>query len=360
MARILVVDDEVIITSHLEHRLEEMGYEVVGQACSGESAVQLARSLQPDLVLMDIVMPGRLDGIEAARIIRAELRIPVIFLTGYASEQFIRRAKTVQPLGYIVKPYQEQELWAVIEMALARISSCLDPMDREAEPISNIAASISHNLNNLLTALMLNLQMAKDQLDRESAVWPRIEGMEQAADKIRDFVQDILFFSDNAPLMIREVDLGQLLKESTMEVVEDLAVVCEFYVSHDLEPLQADPEQLRRALASLVRRATRAGGGSGATVQILAENVALERESRLPLPAGRYAMVAVQGVLPPEQWQGCAGAMEQPPAGEEPIGWLGLSLARVVARRHGGCLETSLGNGKSARYELYLPLDSRG
>ena len=118
MHKIMVVDDEVIITSQLEKRLIKVGYEVVGSASSGEDAVDMARRLRPDLILMDIVMPGKLDGIEAAEIIVAEMDISVIFLTAYANDEFIKRAKSVEPFGYIVKPFRDTELRAVIEVAL--------------------------------------------------------------------------------------------------------------------------------------------------------------------------------------------------------------------------------------------------
>ena len=118
MHRLLVVDDEVAIAMQLEERLTFMGYKVVGMASSGEEAVSMAKDLRPDLILMDIVMPGKIDGIDAAEIIKEELDIPVIFLTGYTQNQFIERAKITGPFGYIVKPFQEREIKAAIEVAL--------------------------------------------------------------------------------------------------------------------------------------------------------------------------------------------------------------------------------------------------
>jgi len=118
MAKILVVDDEATITTHLEEKLQSLGYEVVGRASSGPEAVALARQHLPDLVLMDIVMSGDYDGIEAARIIQEELEIPTVFLTAYGDDQLIARAKTVQPLGYVLKPFQDMALKAAIDVAL--------------------------------------------------------------------------------------------------------------------------------------------------------------------------------------------------------------------------------------------------
>lgn len=120
MYKIMVVDDEVIITAQLERRLTLMGYDVVGRANSGEKSIDMAMRLRPDLILMDIVMPGEVDGIDAAGKIRKEMDIPIIFLTAYADDLYVSRAKEVEPYGYIVKPFQENEVRATIEVALYR------------------------------------------------------------------------------------------------------------------------------------------------------------------------------------------------------------------------------------------------
>jgi two-component system, response regulator PdtaR len=126
MSKILVVDDEAIITMQLEERLHAMGYTVAGMAASGEDAIEKARRLAPDLILMDIVMPGRLNGIEAARTIIGELDIPVVFVTSYADDAIIEKAKQVRPYGYIVKPFNELEIKAAIEVALFRKTAELE------------------------------------------------------------------------------------------------------------------------------------------------------------------------------------------------------------------------------------------
>jgi CheY-like chemotaxis protein/DNA-binding PadR family transcriptional regulator len=123
MSKILVVDDEAIITMQLEERLTVMGYTVAGMAASGEDAVEKARGMKPDLVLMDIVMPGKINGIEAAKTITRELDIPVVFVTAYADDNIIEKAKSARPYGYIVKPFNELEIKAAIEVALFRKAS---------------------------------------------------------------------------------------------------------------------------------------------------------------------------------------------------------------------------------------------
>jgi len=118
MHRVMVVDDEAVITTQLEERLASMGYAVVGAASSGEEALEMAKQVEPDIILMDIVMPGTLDGIDAAKEVREKLDIPVIFLTAYADDRLVKKASHVGPFGYIVKPYQEREIRAAIEVAI--------------------------------------------------------------------------------------------------------------------------------------------------------------------------------------------------------------------------------------------------
>jgi len=116
--RMLVVEDERIVSLDLQRRLKAMGYEVVGSAVSGEEAIQKAETLRPDMVLMDIMLDGELDGIQAAEIIRSRLTIPVIYLTAYADSATLERAKITEPFGYILKPFEERELHGHIEIAL--------------------------------------------------------------------------------------------------------------------------------------------------------------------------------------------------------------------------------------------------
>ena len=118
--RIMVVEDEGIVARDLQNRLERMGYVVCAVASSGDEAIQKAGEARPDLMLMDIVLKGRMDGIEAADTIRRRFGTPAIYLTAYADEGTLQRAKVTGPHGYILKPFSERELRTNIEVALYR------------------------------------------------------------------------------------------------------------------------------------------------------------------------------------------------------------------------------------------------
>lgn len=122
-ARILIVEDDRIVARDIQHQLSRMGHVVVGMSASGEDAVRMACSQQPDLVLMDIRLEGEMDGIEAARRIRDAHRIPIVFLTAYANDEVVHRASLTEPFGYLLKPFEEPQMRTVIQMALYKHAS---------------------------------------------------------------------------------------------------------------------------------------------------------------------------------------------------------------------------------------------
>ncbi len=117
--RVIIADDESVIRADLREMLTNLNYLVVGEVGDGQSAVNLAREVKPDVVIMDIKMPD-MDGIEAARILTREKVAPVLLLTAYSQRELVDRAKEAGVVGYLVKPFREQEVVPAIEVALAR------------------------------------------------------------------------------------------------------------------------------------------------------------------------------------------------------------------------------------------------
>ena len=119
-SKIMIVEDESIIAEDLADSLEDMGYIVVDIVSSGEEAILMAAEKQPHLILMDVMLQGEIDGITAAEEIYSSLQIPIIFLTAYSDNQTLQRVKATNPFGYIVKPFEERNLYLTIEIALER------------------------------------------------------------------------------------------------------------------------------------------------------------------------------------------------------------------------------------------------
>ena len=116
--KIMIVEDEWITADDIKMSLQSLGYTVASVVSSGEEAIQKAEKDRPDLVLMDIVLQGEMDGIEAANQIHSCYDIPIIYLTAYADEKVLERAKITEPFGYIVKPFINEDLKIAIEIAL--------------------------------------------------------------------------------------------------------------------------------------------------------------------------------------------------------------------------------------------------
>jgi len=119
--RVIIADDEALIRLDLREMLTSLGYLVVGEAGDGRSAVNLARELRPDIVIMDIKMPD-MDGIEAARILTEERIAPVLLLSAYSQRDLVERAREAGVAGYLVKPFRENDLAPAIEVALSRFA----------------------------------------------------------------------------------------------------------------------------------------------------------------------------------------------------------------------------------------------
>jgi PAS domain S-box-containing protein len=153
--RILVVEDENIVALDIKMRLERFGCQVIATVPSGEEAIEQALAAKPDLILMDIKLRGKLDGIDAARQIQAWSNIPIIFLTAFADEPTMQRAINAEPFGYILKPFDERELNLVIQVTLFRYQMeerlrLSEAAEREQRALAEALSDIAKTLNSTL------------------------------------------------------------------------------------------------------------------------------------------------------------------------------------------------------------------
>jgi len=130
--RILIVEDEGLIARDIENMVRQAGYEICAVAGTGEEAVEKAETTHPDLILMDIILGGEMDGVEAAEKIRDQFSLPIIYLTAHTDENTLQRAKLTEPVGYTLKPVEQKELMTVIEMALYKHQMEIKLKERQA------------------------------------------------------------------------------------------------------------------------------------------------------------------------------------------------------------------------------------
>lgn len=139
-ASVLVVEDESIVAKDIKLNLEKLGYKVVGTVATGEKAIEQAIELKPNIILMDIMLKGKMNGIEATGFIKENLNIPVIYLTANADDNTVDKAKYTEPHGYIIKPFTQTDLHTAIEMALHKFEKETD-LKKERDLLYKIVES---------------------------------------------------------------------------------------------------------------------------------------------------------------------------------------------------------------------------
>jgi two-component system sensor histidine kinase/response regulator len=292
--RILVVEDQVVVAADLETRLSRMGFMVCGLAASGEAAIGLAREYRPDLVLMDIRIQGKLDGIEAAAILRRELDLPVIFLSAFSDEPTLQRAKLVGPHGFLVKPFDERELRLNIEVALhkhagerelaaahreilelnasleARVNERTAQLNAALNEIEGFVRAVVHHLRSPLRAMegyshLLQTEYAR-HLPAAASQFPQV--ICGNAMRMARLVDDLVEFVNLRGLTLcpARVDIAGVAREVLDELIAaEPGRQLDIHIA-ELPACKADPALLRRLLTALLSNALKFSRGKAPAV----------------------------------------------------------------------------------------------
>ncbi len=207
-------------------KLRKFGYGVAGPVPTGEEAVSMAEEVRPDVVLMDIHLAGTIDGIDAARDISEAFRIPVIFLTAYADEQTLERAKEAKPFGYLIKPFRERDLHATIRMAQER-----SRLEAELEAANHELDSFSYSVSHDLRAPLIAIDGFSRILEESYMTFLPPDGQEclqrirQAATNMDKLVNDFLRLSrvTRASLVMDRIDISSMAIEALEELSREHA-----------------------------------------------------------------------------------------------------------------------------------------
>lgn len=290
--KVLVVEDEGIEALDIQHRLIAAGYTVPGIAMSGEEAVAMASEMCPDIVIMDIMLQGKLDGVMAARQIRDLIDIPVIYLTAFADDCTLDRAKITEPYGYIVKPVKERELAISIEMALYKHAmekklkeevrkayACL-----EERVVQRTAALQSTNVQLIEEIKQRHLAENKLQdknIELKRACAAKDSFLAKMSHELRTPLNAIIGFTGTLLMKLpgpltaeQEIQLDNVLVSAKylLSLINDLL---------DLSKIESGKVELKHELIScgtVIREIT-------ATMAMLAENKGLSLKCKIPEPA---------------------------------------------------------------------------
>jgi signal transduction histidine kinase len=228
--RILVVEDERIIAYDIKYCLEKSGYIVPAIAAYGEHAIEKAAELQPDLILMDVMLKGDMSGIEAAAQIVSRFHIPVVYLTASSDDNTLQKAKTTQPFGYILKPFEETQLITTIEIALNKhqtemiMREALEKEKQMRELKSRFVSMVSHEFRNPLSTILTSTELLTNhnhQLNEEKKT-EYIHHIQNAVKHLNQLLNDVLLIGkaeiDKASVNPVPIDLENFCQDLVSEI----------------------------------------------------------------------------------------------------------------------------------------------
>lgn len=292
--KILIVEDESIVAMDIADKLEKLGYEVVDLVDSGELAIETVADKQPDLVLMDIVLQGDIDGIQTAEYIKTNFQIPVVYLTAYADKNTLERAKITEPYGYILKPFKEAELNATIEMALSRINAenkikadlnLSKQLRQKAEELSEIRARYiymtSHEFRTPLAVISLSAGLLKEcsQKMSEQKKAQHFNLIQRSIKNMNQLLEEVLTLGKAEAGQIKFDPQPIDLVSFCCEIIEEQQlgntshIPIEFIVNGNCTGICMDRQLLRHILTNLISNSIKySPKGSPVSVTLTCEN----------------------------------------------------------------------------------------
>jgi signal transduction histidine kinase len=225
--KILIVEDEWIIALDIKRHLSKLGYSVTGMANSAEKALDLVAQTKPDLVLMDIYLQGETTGIEASELIRQQFNLPIVFLTAHADETTLAEVSATHPQGYVVKPFEEQDLSIAIQLALANHraeQAVQQALEKEKQlyalklihtgkmsSLGQLIASVAHEINNPVNFIGANLSHVDNYTqDLLALIDLYQQGYVHSSPEIQDKIEeiDLDFLKEDLPQILSSIKMG--------------------------------------------------------------------------------------------------------------------------------------------------------
>jgi signal transduction histidine kinase len=357
---ILIVEDELLIAKNLSHKLEKLGYQIADIVSSGADAIQRAGEIKPDLILMDIVIKGDIDGIETAAIIHQKLDIPIIYTTAYADDETLQRAENTGSYGYLLKPFKEREMHATIKIALSKHQEAVDMQKlmalaaAKSENRSRFVSMAYHDLNTPLTTIQLSAEMLEDSdLQMPAGTTNKnLTRIKKAVSNMSELLDDILMLSKaeagKVSLNFNQLNVTDFctsILEELQPIVTDKHLVS-FLVQ--TEPLDAnlDAKLLHHLLTNLLSNAIKYSPNGG--------NISLELSCK-----NQQIIFCIrdEGIGMTPEYQGKLFQQFERGANVGKIkgSGLGLCIVKHIVDLHGGTISVESAIGKGTTFIVALP-----
>lgn len=358
--KILIVEDELIAAESLSLDLEKLGYQVCGVVNSGEKAIEKVNKSNPDLILMDIMLKGKMDGITAAQVIYTQYKTPIIYLSAYGDNETLVRAKSTPVYGYLVKPYKIVDVSTTIAMAWAKYQ---DDLRKEADLCAEkklnqiktqALATASHDLRTPLTNILGYTELIRDYGDRISPDKKEryFNFIKSAVVKMTDSLEDLL--------LISKAEEGKItLYPQHFNLVEYLSIIVDEYNnltdSHEIKlycnqenySVYLDKKILNHILNNLISNAIKYSPEGGKVTL----NLTCQKHQFI-------LSIEDEGIGMPEDYQAKLFTLFERGSNVGSIkgNGLGLSIVKKAVELHGGKIEVQSKENEGTKFIVTIPI----
>jgi len=365
-ANIMIVEDNATVAADCNDCLINLGYNVTSIQASGEESIIKAETEMPDAILMDIHLRDKMDGIQTAEQIYNKLQIPVVFLSAYADPELLEKAKKVGSFGYLIKPFEERELYATLEMALykAKTENKHKQMEtqiqllQKIESIGILAGGLAHDFNNLLSIILGNINMAENNLQDSESASDYLKYAEKACMKANALTKKLITFSKGGSPFKNKSSIDKLLKETVLDVFKDTNIQPELFLPDDIDPIQIDCYQIKQVINNIAVNAKEAMKNKG-KFKVYYENIDLIKEDNYLLVPGKYIKLSFTdsgiGILKENINKIFDPYFSTKEMGVNKGQGLGLSICHSIIAQHDGLITVESEHNAGTTLSIYLP-----
>ncbi|MCP4024102.1 MAG: response regulator [Desulfobacteraceae bacterium] len=356
--RLLIVEDNSFIARDTKRKVTKLGYKVADIVSSGEEAVEKAQNdPPPDLILMDIILEGDIDGVEAARQINIKQHIPIIYVTAYASKDLTQRVKLTGPYGYITKPFKDEELQNAVEIAFYKQEMEIKLFEaRKMKAIGILAGGLAHDFNNILFPIMGYAELLKEELPSDGLLSEAAEEIFIGAGRASEVVKQLMVLSRPETLELQPIKVQSVLSGvlNTSNVLLSQSVKLEQNIE-DCGLILADASQLYQVIMNLITNACHAIGEKKGVLTIdLTEKDFHHDSKQIRQPYVCLSICDTGAGMDQE----IMGKMFDPyfsTKQKHQGSGLGLSVVRSIVESYNGKVLCESEPGRGTQFEIFFP-----
>ncbi len=365
--QILIVEDDRIVSEDIKRRLEKAGFAISGCIPSGEKAIKSIQGNKPDLVLMDIMLEGQMDGIEAANQIRQQFKIPIVYLTAYTDDVLLERAKITKPFGYIVKPFQDRELESTIEIALymhktedekQKFQNQLQ-QSYKIEAIETLAGGIAHKFNNSLSVITGNIELLKMAIPDNKDIDHYADRMMVSVQNMANLSNQLLAYAEGGKYQPKSLSLTNFLNNTLSTIKRKITstIKMETDIPANIFNMKGDRTQIQMLLSAIIENSVEAMENEGC-IKIIVKNKEVKdkfAQQHPGLKTGSYVCLRIVD-------DGKGMDEETRRRIFEPFfttnfqgRGLGMAAAYGIVKNHNGWIDVDSEPGRGTMIDIYLP-----